>query len=407
MGCESLGHITCLLCGHRASTLCRHLKAVHKVTADWYRSEFPEARIRSVTCEENRRAAITKAHKANPTKGAKKQVVCSGCGETIQVSRFASSSALCGSCKSRSQESYWLAKQEGQDYVTCVGCGHRAENLTSHIQNTHPEWVGVYPGQVVALCSSVRDKSSLKGKKLSALTRKRMSVKACRWNKGHTKLTHSSLARAAQKMKGKVPWSVGLSKDTHPSLRSTSEKLKQYAGEKRPWSNGLQVRLAKHDLIRFSLRNGKIAIGSAAEHFGHSPITIRKECQRHGLSIAHGCVKQLGFLTLLSSGLGQPFVSEWTHPEFVNPKSGRRFRFDGYFPELNLVVEFHGYQHYTYPNVYTRDWASYLALRSRDGVKEALVRSHSVFKYFVVREDEPYTDWDYLCFRLCSEGILE
>jgi predicted transcriptional regulator len=54
-------HVLCLLCEHSAVTLARHLKAVHGVTAESYRGQFPGTRIRSEACEANRREALTKA----------------------------------------------------------------------------------------------------------------------------------------------------------------------------------------------------------------------------------------------------------------------------------------------------------------------------------------------------------
>jgi len=100
------------------------------------------------------------------------------------------------------------------------------------------------------------------------------------------------------------------------------------------------------------------------------------------------------------------YLQEWKSWEFVNPPTGHRFRFDGYFPSHNLVVEFHGYQHYIFPSRHVTREEQYFALQERDRIKENLVRAHPVLRYFVVREDEPYTDADHLRKRLGDEGIL-
>lgn len=50
---------------------------------------------------------------------------------------------------------------------------------------------------------------------------------------------------------------------------------------------------------------------------------------------------------------------------------------------------------------------SFCEQQERDRIKEALVRSDPDLRYFLVREDEPYADSDYLRGRLLDEGVLE
>lgn len=77
---------------------------------------------------------------------------------------------------------------------------------------------------------------------------------------------------------------------------------------------------------------------------------------------------------------------------FVNPPTGHRFRFDGYFPDVGLIVEFHGHQHYTFPNAFMRDeiyLPVYEALRERDWIKKALIEAAQDLTYFEVTEEDP------------------
>lgn len=219
----SATQVSCRVCGHSAQTLARHLKAAHGITADEYRARFPDARIRSEACETNRRAAITKAHAEKPREGLKKTVDCPYCGSSHEVGWSAPKSLPCATCKARLEEEAWAGKTEGEDFVVCLSCGHRAENLTSHVQNAHPEMIGCYPGQMVAMRSSVRDKTALKGRTVSDETRAKMSANAG-WNRGLTKETDPRVARAAEAMVGRASWSKGFTKANHPSLRSSSEK---------------------------------------------------------------------------------------------------------------------------------------------------------------------------------------
>ena len=77
---------------------------------------------------------------------------------------------------------------------------------------------------------------------------------------------------------------------------------------------------------------------------------------------------------------------------------------------MGLIVEFHGHQHFVFPNAFMTD-ESYLplfeAMRERDKHKADLIRSSKDLIYFLVRYDEPFTDAAYLRGRLVGAGIIE
>jgi hypothetical protein len=289
-----------------------------------------------------------------------------------------------------------------------------------------------------------------------------MSENAGRWNKGLTKKIDSRVAQSAEKMLGRPAWSKGLTKEDNPSLQSTSEKLQQYVGEDRPWSNGLKaeltyadfapflesdgvdrarmaevldyceetitaymeklslplskkyireradeatIRLEKTTLETHVLKNGKIQVGCVMRETGHDRKVILRECNRHGLISYTRSILQGRCLTAVSQVLGNvDHQCEWKAWRFTNPKSGHRFRFDGYFPTHNLIVEFHGHQHYEFPSVYIKTQEDYFDLQERDRIKENLVRADGIH-YLVIREDEPFDDESYLRERLEVEGV--
>lgn len=413
--------VTCRICGHEAATLARHLKAAHGVAASAYREQYPDARIRSEACEANRRAAITKAHEAAPRTGLRKPVVCGKCGVTHEIGLTSASKD-----------------------TRCQDCRLREKVAAPKIPRASP----------------------LKGRTLSPETKAKMSANAGRWNAGLTKETDDRVAGQAEKMAGRIPWSKGLTKADHPSLRATSEKLSRLSGALRTWSNGLRADLSdvdftpyldetgavdrrlmaeelglseptitkymeaaglrlstkyvdaraerqkvcieKADLERFKLGNGKVVVAQAMVGLGHGFKAIKRECARHGLETFHHRVRQTLCLDAVSKVLGgAPYEQEWSPRRFTNPATGHRFRFDGYFPSHNLVVEFHGYQHYVFPSVYIKDEALYFALQERDRLKENLIQADPTLRYFLIREDEPYADPEYLRGRLLDEGYLD
>jgi transcription elongation factor Elf1 len=402
LGVEGEDFVRCRVCGFETSTLATHLRK-HGLKADEYRHRYPGARIRSKAVEAKRRAAIKKAHERRPTRGAQKVVECPECGDPHQVSRFDRKAVLCPLCAAERAESVWEGKEEGLDYVVCDVCGYRAENLTSHIQNHHPELAGRYPGQVIAERSAVRDKSALKGRPLSAKTRAKMSRNAGRWNKGLTKETDERVARSARNMEGRRAWSEGLTKEIDPRLRGMAENLSR-TRQRTHWTNGTEVRLTKAQLLQFRLKNGKVSVGKAMAALGHAFVTIRRECRRHGLPIAHTNVAEHFVVETISRILGgAKYVSEWSSVRFINPATGRRLRYDAYFPGHHFLVEFHGRQHWEPVGFYEGKGELFEQLQARDQLKIQLARAAS-HPLLIVREDEPWQDADHLEARL--RGVI-
>jgi predicted transcriptional regulator len=453
---EGVDFVRCRECGFRSKSLARHLKSAHGFTADEYREKHgADAPTRCNSTEAKRRAGIKAAHARTDRKGQTKTVACTGCGVDTEIALFASAStAVCGACR----DSVWEGKSEPEDFVTCLDCGHRAENLTSHVTNAHPDYRDRHPDAVmVALRSAVRDKEALRGRTLSSEVRAKMSANAGRWNKGLTKETHPSLRSASEKMRTKVPWSKGLTAMTDERLQQTVAKLRLYVGESRPWSNGLKadltledfqpflddegcvdrraiveatglswrtiftymqsldletsdkyirersesqiIRLDREVLEQWALGNGKISVARVMRDTGHSFSVVKRECARHGLETFTRNGEQTLVLDAISEALGgKPYQMEWESMRFTNPATGRRFKFDGYFPDVGLVVEYHGHQHYIFPNAWhykPEHKEAWHAMLERDRIKREMVEASSDLTYLEVRFDDPLTSVDF------------
>jgi len=464
---EGVDFVRCRECGFRSKSLAQHLKSAHGFTADEYREKHgADAPTRCSSTEAKRRAGIKAAHARTDRKGQAKTVACTGCGVDTEISLFASAStAVCGACR----DSVWEGKSEPEEFVTCLDCGHRAENLTSHVTNAHPDYRERHPDAVmVALRSAVRDKEALRGRTLSSEVRAKMSANAGRWNKGLTKETHPSLRSASEKMRTKVPWSKGLTAMTDERLQQTVAKLKLYVGENRPWSNGLKadltledfqpflddegcvdrraivdetglswqtiftymqtfdletsdkyvkeraekqiIRLDKEVLERGLLGNGKVSVARVMRDTGHSFSVVKRECERHGLETFNRRGQQTLCLDAVSEALGGvPYEDEWRAWRFTNPLTGRRFRFDGYFKDVGLIVEYHGHQHFMFPNAYMIDESyegEWKAMLERDRVKREQIEAAPDLTYMDIRYDEPCEDVSYLRGRLFQLGII-
>ena len=472
---EGRDYVVCRECGHRGAKLYRHVES-HGLSAREYRAKHGvDAPLRCDASVAKQDTARTARLSAKPKEWQEtKTIACSTCREPHTVAKHMGSlhDLRCPRCKAvglaTTADSLWSGKTEGVDFVVCRDCGHRTENLTSHITNTHPDYRLRHPeAPIVASASAVRDKTALQGRVLSAETRDLMSKNAGRWNAGLTKETDTRVAAQAEKMRGKVSWNVGLT-TADPRIAAAVQKLRAYVGAHRKWHNGLRadltpedfepyldergfvdrhaaeeglrlstptilsymhdiglktsdkyvqaraaaqvIRVEKDDLTRFALMNGKVSIGAAMSGLGRSFYVITRECARHDLPTFHRRIRQTLCLEAVAKALhGEPFVQEWKTWKFANHKTGHRFLFDGYYEGRNLIVEFHGHQHYQFPNAYMLD-ESYRPLweemQWRDAEKVRLATAAGL-RYLVVREDEPFTDVMYLAGRLVEMGVLD
>ena len=365
---EGADYVRCLECGHRTVTLARHLKGEHGITADQYRVKHgTHTPIRCDALKAKRGAAIS----ARPiTKGEVKQVSCPTCGDTWEGSKYlgAVHDLRCPVCRERE----WEGKSEPQDFVTCRVCGHRAENLTSHITKDHPHLVGTYrntyPGaDVIARKSAVRVKDALRGRARSIVFRQRVSQgkRAARFR--HTMASKQKMS-AAQILVGRI------------------------------------VRLTVSVLSPFRSRNGKVLLGRASVGLGWDQRVIKRECLRHGLAYHNCLVSQDRFLGILSRILGCEPHREWSSDMFVNPRSGRRFKFDGHWESHNLLAEFQGYQHTVWPNRFHRTEDDFIDAQWRDDEKRRQV-AQGTYLYLEVHDHEPWGDETYLRERLRALGL--
>lgn len=465
---EPQDFVSCRECGLRAAALTGHLRT-HGLTAEEYRLKHGAGAALRTSQSSNLRNASLKGARASATYEGLKFVLCPSCGASHEVHKL-STPTLCPSCTVRDEEALWEGKTEPQDYVSCLECSYRAENLTSHVQSVHPSYRERHPvALVVALGSSIRDKTLLKGTTVPLETRLLMSQNAGRWNAGLTKASNSSLRAQSQKMRGKISWNRGLTVQTSDILRKQGEKLSALQ-KGRPCVNGLRadltlqdfapvldehgrvdrlkamellgfswntiskylceyglgisdvnilarqegsverlrelatqkiVRLTSEQLQPYRLKNGKLVVAWAASRLNRGVDIIRREADRHGIPRFQWGLSQGLCLGTVSEALGgAEWVDEWQNRSFTNPESSYMYKFDGYFPEHGLVVEYHGHQHFIWPNAFYKTEESYLALRRRDAHKKELVLGDPALKYLEIRFDEPFDNPSYIRGRL-------
>ena len=410
---EGEDYVVCRECGHRAETLAGHLTAAHGFDADAYRARHGSGvPVRADKVARNMsEAAKVRGVSFGTGKGERKTAACPSCGAFQEVSKFlvpGTHDLRCAACRKRDEDFRWEGKTEPEDFVSCRECSYKAENLVSHFMAEHPGYRTRHPdAPIVALRSAVRDKSAIRGvprppefgEKIRATKTLALALDDFRpFLEPDGTVDHIGMSAAT----GHVVETLAIYAKAL-GLRFT-RKWELLAEEAR------RRTLTAADLEPFKLKNGKVSIALATLGLKACNVTVKKECRRLGLEWAHNNPKQHKFMALLSEALGNvPYVEEWMSWRFVNPLSSFRFKFDGHFKEIGLVVEFHGFQHYTFPNFFMPHESYrplYDAMRERDRIKKSLIDSAPDLVYFEVLEDEPWEEPAYLKGRLVQAGVL-
>ena len=310
--------VRCLECGHRADTLARHLKAAHGMTADAYRAKHgASVLIRSRALTTKRSQAIADA---GQDRTGFKLVVCPSCSTPVEVHKHAGSlhDFRCDACKKVAENVRWAGKVEGVDFVTCLDCGHRAVNLTSHMTSLHPDYRTRHPDAPINATAS----GSLVG------------------------------------------------------------------------GSGRRIQITEADLRPFMDNKGKVEVAKAADALGCSWLTVLRCCRDLGLPTRNRLATQKWVLDIVSGIIGEAYEWEWSHPEITNPETGYRFYFDGYFPKSNLIVEYHGKQHFKFIPEWHKTEAEFDRRVALDAEKIRQARAVGL-RVVEVRFDDPLTSVDF------------
>lgn len=414
---QDLDFVVCRFpgCGHRAKSLVGHIPAVHGTMCEAYRQRFgADAPFWASRTKETRTAASNLTRSIYGSgKGGTKTVICPDCDVSWVGSKFlvpGTHDLRCSDCKEKADKGRWDGMVENVDFVCCQVCNYKAESLVSHLQNAHPELIGCYcdkyPGFLITTSkSSVRGKTDVHdaqrkqvrsfvathGKFLDLQTgdfepfldaegfldRKKMVQERV--------LCHRTVTVYAKKLG--IPLTDKHLQQRHKDLR------KEFPPEA---------------FEPYKIKNGKVSIGRAAAGLGINPLTAQRLCKRLALPVCSRTITQAILMRKISVLLGGvTYREEWNSDQFKNPKTGRRFRFDGFFKDFGLVVEFHGEQHFVFPSRYIKDEKQYAYLQWKDAEKKKMIEAAPGFKYLAVRADEPYKELPFLLAKLTEAGLVK
>lgn len=340
----------------------------------------------------------------------------------------------------------WEGKREGQDYVTCLVCLHRAPSLGRHLKAEHgmtaeeyrakyanaPVWSATaannhrtavaegrksagYLGAKAVTCpscgqawqaskflASMHDHRCADCQQQAVLEADQarwegksepvdyVECRVCGWRgeniTGHFQSTHPDRTLQEYRLEHPdAPWFISTAYQFQPSANKAN--------------------LTESDLAPFKDDKGRVTVAQAADALGVTGQTILRYCKQLGIPTRNRLAFQKQVLDAVASLLGESYDWEWKDERIINPATGYYLFYDGYFAAHNLLVEAHGKQHFTFIPHWHKTEAYYQQMVERDEIKLRRAVEQG-YKLLVLRYDEPYSDADYLRRRLVALGIL-
>lgn len=346
------------------------------------------------------------------------------------------------------EDALWVGKAEPEDYVTCRECRLRSSNLTGHVR-VHGLTAEEYRQKhgVGARLRSIKEAEGI-GSAIKEMFpdgrdygTKEVQCPECdaTWTAPKTLAmsvhdlrcleckVSDARAEADAKWEGKSEpedfvtcrvcgeyRATNLSshlQSLHPEV--VGSYLKAYPGalinsvQSGTRSGNCRIGLTPADLAPFMDKQGRVEAAKAAEALDCVYWTVLRYCRAYKIPVRNRLAFQKRVLDLVSEFLGgAPYIWEWSHTGIVNPKTGYRLFFDGFFATHNLIVEAHGKQHYDYIPYWHKTEVAFEERREVDALKVRRAQELG-YRVLVVRYDEPFTDPAYLAGRLVGMGVLE
>jgi ROS/MUCR transcriptional regulator protein len=321
----------------------------------------------------------------------------------------------------------WEGKTENEEFVRCRECGFRSESLARHLKSAHGMTADEYRAKHGrdALVRNLRtEERRREGIKSAGQDRTGTKVVLCPECEApvevhkHAGSLHDFRCSACKalseeavqegKWEGKVEGVdfvtcldcgyrgvslVSHFQNAHPDYRERHPTALVNAEVSGSHIGGSvrKVNLTVDDLRPFMDTKGRVEVAKAADHLGYSWLTVLRYCRELNLPTLNRLASQKRVLDLCADILGEPYAWEWSHPEVRNPVTGHRLYYDGYFAKHNLVVEFHGKQHWEFVPKWHKTEEEFHARLAVDAHKEASLLRLGV-NFVVVRENDPYKE---------------
>ncbi len=338
-------------------------------------------------------------------------------------------------------EGRWDGLVEGRDFVVCRECGVKAKSLVMHLVHEHGLTAEVYRSRH----AGARVRSEELSARRSALAveghvgrdytgTKEAPCPDCGEAQEVSKYAvpgyHHLWCPACRDLRESKVWkglvepedyvtcrlcqfrAINLTshmQSSHPGVQVDGYKVQFPGAQMVSLASGQRdasvnkLNLTKADLEPYGDEKGRIIVSWAAEGLECSGQSVLRYCKELGFKTRNRLATQRRVLDLLAEILDEDYEWEWSHPLVRNPETDWLLFFDGYFPELGLVVEYHGKQHYEYVPYWHKTEAAFERRQWLDGWKAERARVLGL-TYMEIKYDEPFEDESYLRGRLVQLG---
>ena len=330
---------------------------------NWWYEAFGEDFVR----ERSRRLQKDRNLPSNSRKMTLEEVSCEKCGspfEINRVSRAKRKALICNVCLSK-------------DKVSCPVCGKLCvgkKGLASHFRHAqdeaHRRWVD--------------DQKTPQGEEGVDYVRCRICGFCAKSLTSHLRV-HGITAADYHRIYAGAP-----------IQSAKSESIRRDAlSESHPGRKGLTL----ESLSPFLDDQDRLVVASAAKALKVSKSTVREYAKALGLKTRNRLAEQKRVLDLVASILKERYLWEWSSPLIRNPETGSLLFYDGYFPRHNLLVEYHGPQHYTFVPKWHRTPQGFEKQQNLDKLKEQYAEDQGK-NLIVLRHTDPVDDLEFLRAKL-------
>jgi hypothetical protein len=337
---------------------------------------------------------------------------CKRCNEELIVSKYALNDfdRYCDSCKIALNNEKFIGIKD-IDYVECPGCGFRSKSLEGHYRKdnggmnswkkceyTRKELIKQF-GDFRIFCKNSDLKAKNTRRQNSWYKNRKKTIKQMSKSflkhidlKGKTKKSSAIIRKMCEtKQKhfadGTVqPHNKGKTKESYKPLVNAGRNI-VVARKLKFWRSNVRI-IPLEVLEQFKNEKGEIVVSKVLANIKISFQTLIKNIKHYNLKYqTKSKIFQETTLKRISDLIHSDYISEVTFKKLNKPTDGKHHRFDGYFPEENLLVEVQGYQHYNFPNNYHKTLEAFETQKENDEYKKQKALEHG-FKFLEIKDSD-------------------
>lgn len=343
----------------------KQLGVASPVVRRWWVEEFSETQLKERAKRLHLRGAKIngKARQGTRLQLEEVDVQCSTCNQTFQANRISLAKSVqptCHACKTLR-----ALKKNPQECPVCSVVCEGKQGLAIHFGWCEDEKHQEYQSQILAQqFEGQTSQVDFVTCAVCGFLAKSLS--------SHIRVHGLNWQEYARQFPGSSLWSDATYEHRNARIQETHSRLG----------------LTHQQLAPFLDEGGFLVVAAAAKGLKAAQDTIRRYAKLLEIPTRNRLAEQKRVLDLVSKSLGEMYRWEWSDDRIRNPETGWLLYFDGYFPRHNLVVEYHGPQHFQFVPKWHRVPEEFDRQRELDKFKARRLADLGV-ELVVVRHSDP------------------